>query len=63
MAKPYRTRSMRNLGSAGYSAAKLTVGTVDKAAVGLFKWATTDNSGINASFSSDSVRQSFPALC
>ncbi len=35
-------RSMRNLSSAG----KFTVGTADKAAVGLFKWAVTDHMGI-----------------
>ena len=49
MEKPYRNRSkrtMRNIGSAGCEAAKFTRSTEDKAAVGLFRCATTDHSGI-----------------
>ncbi len=38
-------RSMRNLSSAGWQAAKFTGRAADKAAVGLFKWAVTDHMG------------------
>ncbi len=36
-------RSMRNLSSAGMSAARFTVGAADKGAVGLVHWAATDH--------------------
>jgi hypothetical protein len=39
-------RAIRNLQSAGNSAAKFTGSTTGKAAVGLFRWATTDHSGM-----------------
>ena len=49
MAKPARTRAMRNLKSAGWSAAKITGKTTgratEKAATGLFRWMTTDHTG------------------
>ena len=38
---------IRNLKSAGSSVAKFTGRTTEKAAVGLFKWATTDHSGMS----------------
>lgn len=36
----------RNLRSAGNSAAKFTGRTTEKAVVGLFRWMTTDHSGV-----------------
>ena len=39
-------RGMRNLRSAGMSAAKFTGRTTEKAAVGLFRWMVTDHSGV-----------------
>lgn len=39
-------KAMRNLQSAGWSAAKLTGRTTERAAVGLFRWAATDHSGM-----------------
>ena len=50
MAKPARTRAMRNLKSAGWSAAKLTGKTTEKAATGLFRWMTTDHTGTSEAF-------------
>lgn len=47
MSKPYRNRAMRNLKSAGYSAAKITGTAASKSAVGVFKWAATDHTGLN----------------
>lgn len=47
MAKPARNRAMRILKSAGYSVAKFTGRVSEKASVGLFRWATTDHSGVN----------------
>lgn len=57
MAKQYGKRSgqgMRNLRSAGWQAAKFTgrtadkaAGAAEKAAVGLFRWATTDHYGMS----------------
>ena len=41
------SNGIRNLKSAGSSVAKFTGRTTEKAAVGLFKWATTDHSGMN----------------
>ena len=40
------SQAMRNLKSAGWQAAKFTGRTTDKAAVGLFRWAATDHSGM-----------------
>lgn len=48
--KPCKKRpnqGMRNLRSAGYSVAKFTGRTSEKAVVGLFKRATTDHLGMN----------------
>lgn len=47
-----RNNGMRNTGfhhlkSAGWSAANSTVRTADKAASGLFRWMTTDHSGMS----------------
>jgi hypothetical protein len=50
MAKPYGNRNnhaMRNLRSAGSDAARFTAKTTGKAAVGLFRWASTDHSGMS----------------
>lgn len=44
------SRATRNLRSAGWDAAKFTARTADKAAVGLFRWATTDHSGMRKAF-------------
>ena len=41
------SNGIRNLKSAGSSVAKFTGRTTGKAAVGLFKWAATDHSGMN----------------
>lgn len=40
------SRAMRNLQSAGWSAARSVGRTTEKAAVGLFRWASTDHSGL-----------------
>jgi hypothetical protein len=39
-------RAYRNLAAAGSDAARLTAKTTEKAAAGLFRWATTDHSGM-----------------
>lgn len=52
MARQYgksNTQVLRNLQSAGRTAAKLTGRTSGKAAVGLSRWATTDHTGIGRS--------------
>lgn len=58
MAKTYRNPSsnirsngMRNLRSAGSSAAKFTGRTAEKSVVGLASWATTDHSGMGRALS------------
>lgn len=48
MAKPYRTHALRNLESAANS----TLRTADKAASGLFRWATTDHTGMSSALAS-----------
>jgi len=45
-----RSSGMRNLRSAGWTAAKFTGRTTEKAAVGLFRWATTDHYGTREAF-------------
>lgn len=53
MARQYGRRSSRatrNLRSAGWDAVKFTARTADKATVGLFRWATTDHSGMSKAF-------------
>jgi hypothetical protein len=40
------SNGIRNLKSAGNSAAKFTHNVTEKAAVGLFRWATTDHSNM-----------------
>ena len=42
-------QGMRNLRSVGWTAANSAARTADKAAVGLFRWATTDHSGMSRS--------------
>jgi len=44
-------QGMRNLQSAGKQAAKFTGGVTEKAAVGLFRWATTDHNGMGRALS------------
>ncbi len=44
-------RAMRNLSSAGWQSAKFTVGTADKAAIGLVRWAATDHMGFGKALS------------
>ncbi len=51
MASPYRKRAIRNFSSAGNSVVKFTGRAVSKTAVGLFKWATTDHTGLGEAFS------------
>lgn len=46
MAKPARNRAMRNLNSAANYTARITGRTAEKAAVGLFRWATTGHTGL-----------------
>lgn len=46
MARKRSSQGMCNLQSAGRQAAKFTGGVTEKAAVGLFRWATTDHSGM-----------------
>lgn len=48
MARKPSNQGMRNLRSAGWQAAKFTGRTADKAAVGLFRWVTTDHSGLRS---------------
>lgn len=45
MAKRH-SRPMRNVTSAGWTAARFTGRAAEKAAVGLFRWVTTDHSGL-----------------
>ncbi len=47
MPKPYRNRAMRNLTSAGYSAARITGRAASKSAVDVFKWGASDRTGLN----------------
>ena len=55
MARPRRNQGMRNLRSAGLSlansTARITGRTTEKAAVGLFKWAVTDHTGMGRAMS------------
>ena len=46
MARQPRRRSIRNLRSSGWKAAKFTGRTLDKTATTLFRWLTTDHSGV-----------------
>ncbi len=46
MTNPYKKRALRNLSSAGYSAAKFTGDTTSKAIVGLSRWVVTDHTGM-----------------
>lgn len=46
-ARTFRTRSFRNIGSAGISAAKSSASLIGKAAASAFKWATTDHTGLS----------------
>jgi len=46
MARQPRRRSIRNLKSSGWEAARFTGRTLDKTATGLFRWLTTDHSGM-----------------
>jgi len=46
MANPYKKRALRNLRSAGYSAAKFTGDTTSKIIVGLSRWVVTDHTGM-----------------
>ncbi len=48
MAKTYSSRGMQNLRSAGWTAAKFTGRATEKAAVGLFRWAATDHTGMSS---------------
>ena len=51
MAKPYGNRSNRilcNLGSAGYEVAKFTGRAAGQTTGSLFKWATTDHTGMGS---------------
>lgn len=41
------SRAMRNIRSAGWAAARFAGRTTEKAAVGLFRWASTDHSGLS----------------
>lgn len=50
-AKSFRSQGIRNLKSAGYSAARFTGRTTGKAAAGLFRCATTDYSGMGGAIS------------
>ena len=46
MARQPRRRSIRNLKSSGWELARFTGRTLDKTATGLFRWLTTDHSGM-----------------
>ena len=46
MARQSKQQSMRNLKSSGWKAAQFTARTLDKTISGLFRWLTTDHSGI-----------------
>ena len=45
MARQPKRRSIRNLKSTGWQAARITGNTLGKIATGLFHWLTTDRSG------------------
>lgn len=47
MARQSKQQSMRNLKSSGWKAAKFAGRTLDKTISGLFRWLTTDHSGIS----------------
>ena len=42
-----QSRAIKNLKSAGWTAAKFTGRATEKSAVGLFRWATTDHTGMS----------------
>ena len=46
MVRHTRRRSIRNLKSTGWQAARITGKTLNKTATGLFRWLTTDHSGM-----------------
>ena len=46
-ARTFRTRALRNIGSAGVSAARSSASLIGKAAAGAAKWATTDHTGLS----------------
>ena len=46
MARKSKQHSLRNLKSSGWKAAQFTARTLDKTASGLFRWLTTDHSGM-----------------
>jgi len=48
MARQPRRRSNRNLKSSGWELARFTGRTLDKTATGLFRWLTTDHSGMSS---------------
>ncbi len=47
----FRSQGIRNLKSAGNSAAKFTGNAASKTAVGLFKWAATDHLDMKGAYS------------
>ena len=47
MARQLRRRSNRNLKSTGWQAARISGKTLNKTAAGLFRWLTTDHSGMS----------------
>ena len=47
MARQHKQHSLRNLKSSGWKAAQFTGKTLDKTVSGLFRWLTTDHSGIS----------------
>ena len=50
MARQSKQQPMRNLKSSGWKAAKFAGRTLDKTISGLFRWLTTDHSGITRMF-------------
>ena len=46
MARQSKRRSIRHLKSMGWQAARITGRTLDKTAAGLFRWLTSDHSGM-----------------
>lgn len=46
MARQPKQRAVHNLRSAGWQVARLTGRTLDKTVTGLFRWLTTDHSGL-----------------
>ncbi|MDZ4107359.1 MAG: hypothetical protein U1D41_14610 [Nitrosomonas sp.] len=46
MVRQPRRRSIRNLKSSGWQAGRFTGRTLDKTTTGLFRWLTTDHSGM-----------------